>query len=327
MKISLGAAVTIACLAFALRDVQLEQVAASFRRANYLTLPALLCLLYLFFHVKAVRWRMLLEPVRRFRTRDVVGPMMIGFMGNNILPAHLGELMRVYVMGRRHALSKATVFSTVFLERVFDVVAILAFFGVGVALVEGLTPGYRTLSLITAGVCAAGLLVLSVYMIWTAWFVRVTDAVLGWVPFLPERVREGVCSLLETGAEGLHALRSPRLAAGIVFTSLLQWFLNGVSIYIAVWSFGVTVSPLAALVVQGVIAFGVTIPSTPGFFGVIQACFTESLAPFGVSQADAFAASIYYHIVQYIPVTIVGLVFLHLAGLRLGEVEEAVDGG
>ena len=47
---------------------------------------------------------------------------MIGFMGNNVLPAHLGELIRVFVLGRTFALSKAAVLSSVVLERILDMV-------------------------------------------------------------------------------------------------------------------------------------------------------------------------------------------------------------
>ncbi len=76
---------------------------------------------------------------------------------------------------------------------------------------------------------------------------------------------------------------------------------------------------------MGVTALGVAIPSTPGFFGVVQFCFWVSLRIFGVEKADAFAASVYYHLSQYIPVTLVGLYSLARLGLRFGDItREAV---
>ena len=90
-------------------------------------------------------------------------------------------------------------------------------------------------------------------------------------------------------------------------------------------SFGQTLSVLASFFVMCIIAIGVTVPSTPGFFGVVQYCFWLGVQPFGVDQADAFAASVYYHLSQYIPVTLVGLYYLHRSGLKLTQVEHAAE--
>ena len=120
-------------------------------------------------------------------------------------------------------------------------------------------------------------------------------------------------------------MRSARLVFWIAVTSLLQWLINGLSIYVALWSFGVRLSPQTSLVVMGVVAVAVTIPSSPGFFGVIQGAFVLSLEPLGVAKADAFAASIYYHISQYIPVTLIGLYYLNRSGLRLGELNRSAS--
>ena len=71
---------------------------------------------------------------------------------------------------------------------------------------------------------------------------------------------------------------------------------------------------------MGVTALGVVVPSTPGFFGVIQFCFWVSLRIFGVDKTDAITASVYYHLSQYIPVTLVGLYYLGRLGLRFGDI-------
>jgi len=318
LKLGAGLLVAIVCFVAALWGIPLADVRHSFARANYLTLPLMLLGLFAFFWLKAVRWRLLLEPVRRFETREVVSPMMIGFMGNNILPAHLGEFMRIYVLGREHGLSKTAVFSSVVLERVFDVIAILFLFAVSLVFVDGLPESYKSSSLAIAGVTLVGLLVLGAYVVWTDFFVRIAEKLLR---FVPDSLRGKLIGMLETGAEGLHSLRSPRLAVGIIATSLAQWAINGLTAYCAVLSFGQTLPLLASFFVIFVIAIGVTVPSTPGFFGVIQLCFWFGVQPFGVDKADAFAASVYYHLSQYIPVTLVGLYCLSRSGLKLTQVQ------
>lgn len=329
--LTLGIAVTIACLAAALWGFDRKDYAAigsSFRRADYRTLPLLLALLAAFFWLKAVRWALLLRPVRPadpLTPRQILPALMIGFTGNNLLPAHLGDLLRVYVLGRQYGVPKAAVFSTVVLERVCDAVAILAILGWGLAAAPQAPPEARTSGYVLAGVLAVGLAGIAVYALKTTWFVRTTEWFLARLPLVPKGVKHKAAELLEAGALGMAALRSSRLAAGIAATSLAQWLLNVAMVYVALVAFDVERPVAVSAVVMGIVALGVAVPSTPGFFGVIQVAFRAALAPFGVPPTDAVAASVYYHLTQWVAVTLVGLFYLQRAGLRLGQLERAAE--
>ena len=244
---------------------------------------------------------------------------MMGFMGNNLLPAHLGEFARIYVLGREFNLPKTAVFSSVVLERVFDTASILGFFGVSLLLVE-LPQMYKTVSLYMALLTAVAFLVFAVYVFSTERFVRAAEWSLNRLRFLPATLRGTLTEMLESGAGGLASLQNARLTFWILITSALQWSLMGVMVYVALWCFGLHLPLHASFIVVGVTALGVVVPSTPGFFGVIQFCFWVSLRIFGVEKADAFAASVYYHFSYYIPVTLVGLYYPGHLGLRFGDI-------
>ncbi|QDU05064.1 lysylphosphatidylglycerol synthase transmembrane domain-containing protein [Gimesia chilikensis] len=325
IKLIIGVIITIACLVAAVWGIDLQQIQQSFRQANYWTLPLMFLFLFLFFWLKAYRWQMLLEPVRKLKVSEVTPAMMIGFMGNNILPAHLGEFIRVYVLSRQFEIPKTTVLSTVVLERLFDIVAILFFLGCGIYFAPGLPEEYQTASLVMAGVMLATVMVLAAYLIWTEPVIGCFQKLFSLIPFLPEKLTHLVLEMMRAGAEGMASMKNGRLAFGIIWTSFAQWFFNGMLIVVALWSFQIDVNPLAAFVVLGVTAFGVTVPSTPGFFGVIQLCFSISLQPFGVSKADAFGASVYFQLSQYIPVTLVGLYYSNRLGLKLSEAEREAE--
>ncbi len=245
--------------------------------------------------------------------------MMIGFMGNNVLPLRLGELARVLVLGREFNLSKTAVLSSVVLERLFDTATILVFFGGSLLLVE-LPAAYAITSLYLGGLTAIAFLFFAIYVVWTERFVAVAEWVLDRLRILPATFRASLTGMLESGAEGLASLRDAKLVSWIVITSAMQWFLNGAMIYAALWSFGVDLPLRASFVVMGVTAFGVAVPSVPGFFGVIQLCFWVSLSIFGAEKVDVLGASVYYHLAQYIPVTLVGLYYLGRLGLRIGNI-------
>jgi uncharacterized protein (TIRG00374 family) len=306
-------------LVIALWGIEWGQLREGFQQANYFTLPILLVLLFAVFWLKAIRWRLLLQPLRKFQTKEVVPPLMIGFMGNNLLPAHLGELIRIYVLGREFSLSKAAVFSSVVLERIFDTAVVLLFLVMSLFLVEELPSWVSTTIFFVSLLAGLIILFLAAYLFWTQRLIHATRRVFS---FLPERFGRKLSETMEAGVLGLASMQSGGLVFWIVVTSILQWILMAAMVYVSLWSFGIHLPLVASFVIIGVSALGVSIPSAPGFFGIIQLSFWVILQGFGVDKGDAFASSIYFHLSNYIPVTLVGLYYLNRRGLQLWQIDK-----
>jgi uncharacterized protein (TIRG00374 family) len=136
-----GLLVTAACLGWALRHMAggkplgevLTRIGQAFHQANYVTLLPIWGALWTYYWLKAWRWRLLLTPLGDFSTGLLFRPVMIGFAFNNLLPAHLGEFVRVFLLARQQRLSKSAVLSSVVLERMFDGITILLILGTGSA--------------------------------------------------------------------------------------------------------------------------------------------------------------------------------------------------
>lgn len=325
-QLTLGLSVSLACLWWAARDLISDQQArqqffAAFQTADYLYLPILLAMLVAFYLLKAYRWKLLLTPLGTYDTwRDCFGPMMAGFAMNNILPARAGEFLRVMVFARRTSQPVASVLVTVALERIFDMLSILLFLSIGLMSLPGMPDGMRRSALILGAMALVGVGGAIVFLLWTQASIRFITWGLTLVR-VPVGPRLKISQLLETSATGLASLKSPTRLLVIVGVSLLQWALNGVMMYLALRSFGVHVPISAAMVLLGVVALGVAVPASPGFFGVIQLCFTNTLQIFEVSRPAVLAASIYYHMIQYIPVTLCGLLWLSRSGFRMSEAQ------
>jgi uncharacterized protein (TIRG00374 family) len=331
VQLLLGLAVSAGCLWWAVRGMLQDpkawpQIVAAFKGANYWLLIPSWIGLFLFYWLKAWRWRLLLAPIGSFRPmRDCFPPIMIGFAFNNLLPAHLGEFVRVLVFGRRHGVHKAAVLSTVVLERVFDILAIVAFLTCGLFFVEGLEPALRNKAIWFGSAALVLTIGAAVFVTWTGTVVRLVESILGALPLIPASLKTRVTELLEAAAHGMNALHSPALLGGIVATSLLQWAVNGWLMYLALASFGVTVSIWVVCILLGVVAFGVTVPSSPGYFGVMQLFFMSVLKLFTPNQESVFAASVFYQLAQYIPVTLIGLYFFNRTGLSVSQIQNRRD--
>jgi uncharacterized protein (TIRG00374 family) len=285
----------------------------------------MLGLLFLFYWLKTLRWQWLLAPIAPLSFGQLFPPMLIGFAANNLLPAHLGEFIRVFVVRKKYGVPASTVLSTVVLERIFDVLAILALFGVGLLFTNDLPDNYRNAALLLGAGAIVGVIAVIVYLIWTEVFLRFMTWSMSWFPFLPAKLTTGVIEMLRNGAQGLASLRSGKAVFLIAISSLAQWFINGLIAYVALKAFHIDVSPVDGLIVTGVTSIGVMIPSTPGYFGVIQVCFKVCMEALQIPVAASIVlgSSVYYHMSMYIPVTMLGLYYVQQLGLSLKDLRTA----
>ena len=312
----IGTLVTVGCLYWAVKDINWGEVGSSFSRARYSTIPFYLLLLFAFYWLKALRWTILLAPVKAIPPSQLGGPMMVGFMGNNVLPAHLGELFRVLLVAREQRVSFAGVFSSVAIERLFDIFAVLLLVAVGLVGVRDLPASFEKSFQAVGLMAVIAVIGLVAGLIWLKHAIALAKAMIVRLPVAAMR-KDQLQRMVDSAAVATGAVKDGNLLVMVVVNSLVQWSCNCVMIYISLWSFGIQVPLTATFILLGVLVFAVTIPSTPGFFGAIQLAFVKTLALFGVAESDAFAASIYYHLLQYLAVTGVGLVCLWRSGATL----------
>jgi hypothetical protein len=111
----------------------------------------------------------------------------------------------------------------------------------------------------------------------------------------------------------------------MILHSLLKWLSAAAMVWLSLWAYGGAIDPALAVIVVAVAAIAVTLPSVPGFFGVIQAAFVFALVPFGVPREVALAASVFYLLGQWVPVTLVGVASFLASGLELRRVRAEVE--
>lgn len=320
-KLWLGVAVSVALLWVAFRGVSVDEVWAELRRVRPLWLVPVVASIFVRFWLTALRWQLLLRPVKHVGVHRLFAVTMVGFMANNLLPARLGELVRAYALGRTEGLPVSLPFATIVLERVFDGFTLLVF------LVGGLSFLRPSPALLWAAALACGL-----YLGVLAGLVllrsgRGLGLLTRLVDGLPARVARPLRRLLESFRLGLDVLGDVRALLAIALLSLLIWGINAAGVQASFAAFALDLPPYAAFLVLGTIAVALVLPSAPGYVGPLQVGTVEGLALVDVGRDTALSLSIVYHLANYVPITLVGLAYLSALNLTLGELRAAGEKG
>jgi glycosyltransferase 2 family protein len=306
------------------QKVEWAQVYSALRGANYWWLVPNVASIFVAMAVRAWRWGYMVNPIKKCSFHGLYAASMIGFMASNILPARLGEFVRPMSLGSIEKVSRAAAMATTLVERVFDLLTLLALF-TAILLLKTFpeTSDLQHLEVagwiffVATGVLTVGMVLLKVR----------TDMTLRWVNFMlrvfPAKIREVLYEICVKFASGLQVLSDTKAILIISGQSILLWVIMAVSNYLIFLAFGMSYLPIdASFVVLAVVSVGIMLPNAPGFIGPYQYLTVLSLSLYKVPADQAAACSIVMWATQYFTITLAGLYHLKQEHLTLKQVEE-----
>jgi hypothetical protein len=308
-------AVTALLLGYSLWHVDLAALGTVLAAADLRFATPFLVMLTMFFWLKAWRWALILAPLGHYTVRQVAPTMMIGFAANNVLPAHLGEVVRSLWFARQHRVRVSSVFVSLVLERILDVMAIVLLYLLAVPWIESPPVAVR-FSVWLVGAIAGTLAVVIYLMLASPQRMFRLWRLLG--AGLPAWIQSRGEILLADVLQALSSVRSPARLLMLTLNSMLQWSLMAVCVWLSLAAIGVSVGAAVTVVVLTATVVAVTLPNAPGYLGALQAAFVFALQPFGVDSEKAFAASVLYLVANWVPITLAGGLFMLAARTRRG---------
>ncbi len=316
-KYAPGIVISAVFLVLAFRKVDLDQLAAAFRSARYVYLVPAVILSLVNLWIRAYRWRFIMRPVKEIGIMSLFRATAIGFMGNNLLPARLGEFMRAHVIGEKEKISRSASFATIVVERIFDGFTLLLFLAVVLAVGSVEFPGWlRKASAVAIVFYVAALAFVILLAARTETVLRVSEVLSR--PF-PDYFKRLLRSALDSFANGLGILRSSKDIVISAILSPLVWLPNVFLIYMLLISFGIYLPLAISFLLLVALCIGIMIPSAPGFIGTIQFVSVAVLALFDVPRGQALSFSLVFHGCSFIPVTVAGLVCLITGRVSFSE--------
>ena len=260
--------------------------------------------------LRGERWWHLLEyGGGRPRRRDAYGLTLVGYMGNNVLPARGGDALRTYLSAPRFDMGYRDVIGTLVAERLLDAVVLLILFVLlAYGALEGIDApdGGRALliaavaAVVMAGVAAA------IYL------ARDHPRVRALIGFVAPMARSTIDLRSRHGAE-MAAL------------TIAIWLFEAGTYFGAGAAAGIEMTPLEALYVVAVVSIFVVLPAGPGYLGTLDAAIVFGANAVGATGSEAVSFLLLLRFVLLVPVTAAGFVLLVTRYRRSRSVEREVS--
>ena len=330
----LGIAITLLCLGLAFYGVDYKALLGALATANYVLILPAVSLWLIGYVARTVRWRTILVGAGAGggSVVELFGVLMIGFATNNLLPARLGELARAYLLRRRTGQRKTFVLASIFLERVFDGLALVAVILVLSYLVKppawdrevDIAANVRLIELVATitfvGIAVAIAVLLYRHELAIRIFGHLARA-------LPTRLNRFATGAFAAFVNGLSSMRRPGVVLGTALLSAVVWAIEwGAYVVVAsAFDLGLPTPQLAAAcaLLLVVVNLGIMLPAAPGYVGTFQFFAVSALAVWGVPRELALAVAIVAHLTQFVLVTAIGLAFFGREHVSLRTMADA----
>ncbi|MCB9030283.1 MAG: flippase-like domain-containing protein [Deltaproteobacteria bacterium] len=317
--ILLGWVVSVVLLYWVFSQLEWGVLVSELKNMNLVVLIPLTLIFVLHLFLRAYRWRFLLPDGDKVSIRVLFDSLMIGNFATFVLPLRAGEFIRPLMLIKESKHSYATAFSSVVIERFFDLSVVLILFAFMTFYVPGLpewaTQGAYALTLLASGILVfviLGILLPKTLLRVSGFFLKP----------IPEKIRQKILDLIENFLAGAKVLHNLKNLSMTVLLSGLVWLTCYFQFQIGISLFEIEPSYWLGLSIVVVLALAVAAPSAPGFIGVFQTACIAAMAIFGIPKEQALAYSLVMHAHQYLIICLYGIYALSRKHLTLAKLQK-----
>ncbi|MCA1590576.1 MAG: flippase-like domain-containing protein, partial [Acidobacteria bacterium] len=288
------------------RNLDWAEVSRSFQRANKMYLAVAVLIICFGYFLRAVRWRVLLEPITPTSLKELFATTTVGFAAIFLI-GRAGELVRpMWLPMRDRRVRPSAALVTLGLERIFDLAALASFFSFNLiwfTAPAGRQEEFRYVTLVgflMLGAVVTGFVFLVVYQRNSAGFInwaeRFTDRKL-----FPKRIRRIVLSVLRQLTSALAILKDWREIARVIFWSFTLWLAIAIPTWLVLLAFDLPVTFSDSLFIMGFASVSSIVPTPGGAAGAFHTATAASLLFLlpDTRTEDAAAMAIAMHLVYF----------------------------
>jgi uncharacterized protein (TIRG00374 family) len=270
-------------------------------------------LTFVTYWLRAIRWKVLLTPLKSMRVSPLFAITTVGFAAIYAL-GRAGELARPIFLARRENVPVTGSIATIVVERALDMIMIASLFGVALLAVEVPAGAESTLGrlkkaawLVSAGAVGA----------MAALLIIRTNArrIVALIPF------RRVASWMESFAQGLAFLQNARSFVVVVLQSALLWVAIAGQFWFLLRGMNFDFSPGASTLVMVAAGIG-SLAQVPGVGGGFQFAYIAAMTTlFQIPTERATATALIAWAVSYGPTVAVAAIYMVVQGISVRELK------
>lgn len=330
LKLLLGFVISAFFLYITFHNMNFAEIKHAFREANYWWLIPSQIALWASLFARAYRFKVIAQKKIDLGFWPAFSAIMIGYFGNGVLPARLGEVLKANVINKRTQSSFSISIGLVFLERILDLFFMLVIFIMFflITLIKNdldLMSAELQRTLLFGSVLATiPFLIFFIILLKEDLFSRFFRKA---IFFLKDSTKERLESILKRFLEASHSIKSFGFLLKIIGISFLVWVPIIFNSYYVFFCFDELKSlPFrAAMLTVILIAIGITLPSSPGYIGPYHAAAKYALKVYSRNLASIGSYAILLHITQMLPMVLVGFLLFNKENIQLKEVKNMKD--
>lgn len=317
-RILFGIIVSVFFLYLVLRNIDIKTIAEFIINGNYLWLLPCLVMFTVAFVFRALRWKFLFLPIKKFTAKQLFSSLLMGFAANCVFPMRFGEIVRAYIVGKKHNVSKSSSLATIVLERIMDGVGILILLVLAVPFLP-VFPLWVKRTIFIAVILFISMLITVGILITKKHFIDILKK----IPFIRYELKEQIVHKIKKFIIGFEVIKDIKNFLIVILISVCVWVCETFNIYFLVKIVAIDLSFFAIVFVLFVTIIGVMIPAAPGSLGTFEAAFVVGMMFFKIPKETAFAAALISHTVGGIYVMSLGIYYFFKEGISYREISEA----
>ena len=312
-----GSLIAVALLIYCVKDIRLSHLEDLILRVDYLYLTLAVICSFLFIVTKGFRWKLMLSQQKEMTKWRALSLYSAGQILNIVMPMLTGQVGRMFLFSKNEGLKKSFIFSTIVLEILFDSLSLILFLLLtSIAFV--FPEKYRFVSYIIASVTFVLIVILYLILHFQGNLENSMQKSLKprWPSFYI-----GFKKFIRSFVKGINLLRSSQHFFGSLGYSIASWITHTLVVYFLLKSFGFELPFAAAASIMIINTLALMVPITPGNAGTFEFAVSKSLAAFSVGRADAVLFALALHLLDLIPISILGFTYLQMEKVSIREIK------
>ncbi len=339
IQILLGAVIGVVLVWWLFKDTNWVAVFAAVRAAHWGWLAFAVATLLLSFVVRIWRWYYVVCSDQKVSFARMFSATQIGFLANFVLPARMGEPIRAIVLSRSTGLPFSKTFAFVAIDRLTDMAGLAMVLGLTVATFHPAQPIQLPADLRNlysgeisgvlvrraAETVAFGMIGLTGIMFL---FYLQRERVVRWtgqfVGLFSKRLAEKASGLVGHFTEGMSAMGKPADLGRSILVSLLLWGIFAIGHWAIFKGMRLDLPWYSPFVTLSMLAVFISVPGPPGFVGPFHVAIVAGLLLVnpGINMDVARATAILAHLINLLPVVLVGVWCLSTEKMSLRELKQ-----